>query len=58
VHDVAALPRDRGAPEAMTPGQAVAAGFITLGEPDLLAQQYGRRIGPGGRITSREDVPS
>ena len=58
VRDVAALLRERGAPAAMTPGHAVAAGFLTLGELDLLAQQYGLRIEPDGRITVREDAPS
>ena len=58
VHDVAALLRERGAPAAMAPGHAIAAGFLTLGELDLLAQQYGLRIEPDGRITVREDAPS
>jgi hypothetical protein len=58
VHDVTALLRERGAPAAMTPGQAVAAGYLTLGELDLLAQQYGLRIESGGRITEREGAPS
>jgi hypothetical protein len=42
----------------MTPGQAVAAGFLTLGELDLLAQQYGLQIEPDGRITERAVAPS
>jgi hypothetical protein len=58
VHDVAALLRARGAPAAMTPGQAIAAGYLTLGELDLLAQPYGLRIEPGGRITEREGASS
>jgi hypothetical protein len=58
VQDVAALLRERGAPEAMTPGRAIAGGYLTLGELDLLAQQYGLRIEPDGRITVREDAPS
>jgi hypothetical protein len=53
VRDVAALLRARGAAAATTPGQAVAAGLVTLGEPDLLAQQDGLQIEPGGRITPR-----
>ena len=52
------LLRERGAAEAVTPGQAVAAGLLTLGELDLLAQQYGLRVGPGGRLTAREDAPA
>jgi hypothetical protein len=56
--DVARLLRERGAAAAMTPGQAVAAGLLTLGEVDLLAQQYGVRIGAGGRVARREDPPS
>jgi hypothetical protein len=58
VRDVASLLQERGAPAAMTPGQAVAAGFLTLGELDLLAQQYGLQIEPDGRITEREGAPS
>jgi hypothetical protein len=58
VQEVADLLRERGAAEGTTPGQAVAAGLLTLGELDLLAQQYGLRVGPGGRLTAREDVPS
>ncbi len=58
VQDVAALLRDRGAAAAMTPGQAIAAGLLTLGELDLLAQQYGLRIEPDGRITLRPGAPS
>jgi hypothetical protein len=57
VQDVAALLRERGAPEAMTPGRAIAGGYLTLGELDLLAQQYGLRIEPDGRISEREGVP-
>jgi len=57
VRDVDALLRDRGAAAAMTPGQAIAAGLLTLGELDLLAQQYGLRIEPDGRITLRPVAP-
>ena len=54
--DVTRLMYERGASEAMTPGRAVATGLITLGELDLLAQQYGVQIGAAGRITWREDA--
>jgi hypothetical protein len=54
--DVAQLMHERGAAETMTPGQAIATGLITLGELDLLAQQYGVQIGAAGRITWREDA--
>ena len=58
LREVARLLRDRGAPAGTTPAQAVAAGLVTRGELDLLAQQYGVRIGPGGRVVLREAPPS
>ena len=58
LREVVRLLRDRGAPAGTAPAQAVAAGLVTRGELDLLAQRYGVRIGPGGRVVRREDPPS